>query len=305
MAQAVKSNGGKVLVQVEKLSHVYARPRSVIIPGALVDAIVVCDELPNVQQYNPVLSGDVHVPPAHMDYWLEKLSVSDKLDKRTEDMSADIIGKRAARQLKKGDIVNIGIGMPEKVGQYASEAGVLRDLTLTVEAGGFGGLPASGVSFGATIGSDMVCDIASQFDFYDGGGLDICFMGALEVDMYGNVNAHKLKERYAGIGGFANITGATKNIVFCSTFSAKGLCAKTDDAGVHIESEGSLLKFRREITAISFSAKNAVASGQNVIYVTERCVFRLTKDGLKLMEVYDGIDKQRQIIDMLDFELVQ
>jgi propionate CoA-transferase len=305
MAQTTKSNGGKVLVQVEKLSHVYARPRSVIIPGALVDAIVVCDELPPLQQYNPVLSGDIHVPPAHMDYWLEKLSVLDKLDKRGEDMSADIIGKRAARELKKGDIVNIGIGIPEKVGQYASEAGVLRDLTLTVEAGGFGGLPAPGVSFGATIGSDMVCDVAAQFDFYDGGGLDVCFMGALEVDMLGNVNAHKLSERYAGIGGFANITGATKNIVFCLMFSAKGLCVKTDNTGVHIEKEGSLLKFRREINAISFSAKNAIANGQNVIYVTERCVFKLTPNGLKLMEVYDGVDKQSQIIDMLDFELAQ
>ncbi len=302
MVQAAKANGGKVIVQVEKLSHVYARPRSVIIPGALVDAIVVADELPMIQQYNPVLSGDVHVPPTHMDYWFERLSSEKKRRKASRDMSHEIIGRRAAKELSSGDIVNIGVGIPEGVGKYASQTGKLREITLTVEAGGFGGLPAPGVSFGATIGSDMVCDVSSQFDFYDGGGLDICFMGGFEADMHGNVNAHRLEGMYAGIGGFANITGATKNIVFCMNFTAKGLTAVYKNGQVSIEREGSIKKFKREITSISFSAKNAVANGQNVLYVTERCVFKLTEKGLKLIEVYDGIDAQEQIIKMLDFD---
>ena len=174
---------------------------------------------------------------------------------------------------------------------------------MTVEAGGFGGLPAPGSSFGATVGSDMVCDMATQFDFYDGGGLDICFMGAAEVDSHGNVNAHSLGEVYSGIGGFANITAATPVIVFCFTFTTKGLEVAASEGNVEIRKEGSIRKIKKDVSAISFSAKNALANGQKVLYVTERCVFELTEQGLRLKEVYPGIDEQTQIRELLDFEL--
>lgn len=305
LAQAVRANGGKVIVQVEKVSNTYTRPRNVIIPGALVDAVVVCDEVSERYRTSPILSGDIHVHPRHMDYWMSKLRAPDKLSKSTASKAADIIGERAAHELRKGDIINIGIGIPEKVGSYASRMGILQDLTMTVEAGGFGGLPAPGASFGATVGSDMVCDMATQFDFYDGGGLDICFMGAVEVDAMGNVNSHCLGDTYSGIGGFANITGVTRRIVFCCTFTTKGLDVSNENGSVSINHEGSICKFRKEIAAISFSAKNAIANGQKVLYVTERCVFELTPNGLRLCEVYNGIDEQRQIRDLLDFELQQ
>jgi propionate CoA-transferase len=299
LAQAAKANGGKVIVQVERVSHNFARPRSVIVPGVLVDAVVVCAGKSAIA-YNGALSGDIHVPASHMGYFMSTLEPSKK--SRGQDQSAEIIGERAAEELKAGQVVNIGIGIPEMVGKCAAKNGILKDLIITVESGGIGGLPAPGIAFGATIGADMITDMAAQFDFYDGGGLDICFMGGLEADSHGNVNAHELDQSYPGIGGFADITFATKTIVFCMTFTAKGLVAAKRNGKVEIVSEGSVPKFKREVKAVSFSAKNALAKGQRVLYVTERCVFELATDGLKLKEVYDGIDPAKDIYPMLEFE---
>ena len=301
LAQATKANGGIVIVQVEQVSHVFARPRNAIIPGILVDAVVVSEESEQLKGYSGALSGDIHVPATHMDYYMGILNASRKKD--GEDQSVNIIGERCARELKAGQVVNIGVGIPETVGKYASKLGILRDIVATVEAGGIGGLPAPGVAFGATIGADMICDMATQFDFYDGGGLDICFMGGLEVDRHGNVNAHKLDSGFTGIGGFANITHATKTIVFCMSFTTKGLVVTKDNGVVTIKREGSIPKFKSVIKAISFSAKNALKKGQHVLYVTERCVFELGHDGLKLKEVYDGVDPATQIYSLLDYSL--
>ena len=201
------------------------------------------------------------------------------------------------------DIVNIGIGIPETVSRYARKNGMLDNITLTVESGGIGGFPASGKVFGAMIGAASVYDMANQFDLYDNGGLDICFMGALEVDAEGNVNAHRGDGAYAGIGGFANITAKTPTVVFCLTFNAKGLSVSQKKGVVTIEQEGSVPKFVKKVRSVSFSAKRAIANGQKVLYVTERCVFRLTPKGLKLIETYPGVDMQRDILDQLPFEV--
>ncbi len=302
LAQATKANGGKVIVEVEQVSHMFPRPRNVIVPGILVDAVVVNEGEKTHTGYNPTLSGDIHVPASQMDYFMSKLTTSKKKSV-TNDASPDIIGQRAAEELHPGQIVNIGIGIPEMAGQYASKRGILKDITATVEAGGVGGLPAPGVAFGATIGADMITDMNIQFDFYDGGGLDICFMGGLEADRFGNVNAHQPVSGYVGIGGFANITNATKTIVFCMTFRTKGLETRVKDGRVEIVKEGTIQKFKSDISAVSFSAKNALRKGQRVLYVTERCVFALTPTGLKLQEVYDGIDPQKDIFPYLDFTL--
>lgn len=301
VAQATKAGGGKVIVQVDRVTHVFSRPRNVIVPGVLVDAVVVA-EPEEESVLSQTLSGDIHVPSTHMDYWMNQLDAQRQAH-GGEDASAKIIGRRGAKELYPGHLVNIGIGIPEQVGKSASEMGVLKDITLTVESGGMGGLPAPGKAFGATIGADMICDIASQFDFYDGGGLDVCFMGGLEVDVRGNVNVHRLGNHYVGVGGFANITSAAKTVVFCLTFRAKGLVAKQMPEGVQILSEGSIQKFKRRIQSVSFSAEHALRRGQRVLYVTERCVFELTSGGLRLKEVYPGIDAQTQIINLLDFEL--
>jgi propionate CoA-transferase len=304
-AQAAKHNGGTVIVEVERVSHEFSRPRNVIVPGLLVDAVVVRENESEEREYNPTLSGDIHVPSTHMDYYINKLAAKNARTGSGDipgDDTADIIGERAASELHPGNIVNLGIGIPETVGKYASKLGLLKDLIITVEAGGVGGLPAAGLAFGATIGADMICDMATQFDYYDGGGLDVCFLGGLEADMHGNVNAHKLPGYYSGIGGFANITHSTKTIVFCMGFTAKGIEITKENGKVCVKKEGTVKKFRREISAISFSGKNAIKRGQKVLYITERCVFELTEKGLTLREVYPGIDEKSQIRDMLDFE---
>jgi len=293
LAQATKANGGIVMVEVSRVSHVFERPRNVIVPGILVDIVIVRDQ-PDEEVGLSAMSGDIHVPTSQMDYWMRRIGAGGSAF-REENPAHLMIGRRAARELRPGQVVNIGVGIPEVVGRCATEAGILRDLVLTVESGGVGGLPAPGKAFGASIGADCVTDMAQQFDFYDGGGLDICFMGGLEVDRFGNVNAHVLPERFVGIGGFGNITSATKTVVFCLTFTTGGLLTKMEDGALKIIKEGGAVKFREKIRSVSFSAKNALEKGLNVLYVTERCVFRLTENGLLLDEVYPGINAETQI----------
>ena len=247
-------------------------------------------------------SGSFEIPYEEWHIW------SEKIDQASEKMLKDntigkIIGRRAAKELRVDDIVNIGIGIPEMVSRYARKSGMLDMVTLTVESGGIGGFPVSGEAFGAMIGAASVYDMANQFDLYDNGGLDICFMGALEVDQYGNINAHRGPGAFAGIGGFANITAKTPTVVFCMSFNAKGLAVSQKSGEITIEKEGSVPKFVEHVNSISFSSKRAIENGQKVLYVTERCVFRLTPKGLKLIEVYPGIDAKRDILDQLPFEV--
>ena len=234
--------------------------------------------------------------------WAEMLSGRTKT-KNVVNTSAEIIGRRAALELKPDDIVNIGVGIPETVSKYARENGILDKITLTVESGGVGGFPASGKVFGAVIGADSIYDMANQFDLYNNGGLDICFMGGIEVDRFGNVNAHKGPGAFAGVGGFANITAKTATVVFCLTFDTKGLAVEDNDGIVTIKNEGSIPKFVNDVRSISFSGKRALANRQRVIYVTERCVFELTEKGLKLIEVYPGIDLEHDILNKLPFKV--
>ncbi|MBR3042466.1 MAG: propionate CoA-transferase [Eubacterium sp.] len=301
ICQAAKANGGKVIVQVDKLVRKPSRPRNAIIPGCLVDAIVVVEQEPLGSGYE-ALTGSFEIPSGQWDMWVE---IIDRMtaSKRKNNAIADIIGRRASQELHEDDIVNIGIGIPESVSRYAKESGMLNKITLTVESGGVGGFPASGPVFGAMIGAASVYDMANQFDLYDNGGLDICFMGALEVDKHGNVNSHRCAGTYSGIGGFANITAKTPVVVFCLAFTAKGLFVEEENGKIKIVQEGAVPKFVDKVSSISFSAKRALANGQKVLYVTERCVFELTPDGIKLVEVYPGVDKEADIISQLPFSV--
>ena len=301
ICQAVKANRGKVIVQVDRLVDTPSRPRNAIIPGCLVDAIVVVEPETRNEAYT-ALTGSFEIPYEEWNTWSERLdSVSVKQSKN--NTVANIIGKRASKELRVDDIVNIGIGIPEMVSRFARKSGMLDMVTLTVESGGIGGFPVSGEAFGAMIGAASVYDMANQFDLYDNGGLDVCFMGALEVDKEGNVNAHRGPGAFAGIGGFANITSKTPTVVFCFSFNAKGLEVSQTKGIVTVEKEGTIPKFVDQVKSISFSARRAIANGQKVLYVTERCVFRLTPKGLKLIEVYPGIDVQKDILDLLPFEV--
>lgn len=301
ICQAVKANHGKVIVQVDRLVNTPARPRNAIIPGCLVDAIVVAEPEERNEAYT-ALTGSFEIPYEDWNMWNEKIdTVSSKTSKN--NAVGNIIGRRAAMELRLDDIVNIGIGIPEMVSRHARKNGMLDMVTLTVESGGIGGFPVSGEAFGAMIGAASVYDMANQFDLYDNGGLDVCFMGALEVDGQGNVNAHRGPGAFAGIGGFANITAKTPTVVFCLTFNTKGLEVSQKKGVVTIEKEGTISKFVEEVKSISFSAKRAIANGQKVLYVTERCVFRLTPKGLKLIEVYPGVDAEKDILSHLPFEV--
>lgn len=304
IAQLTRRNGGRVIVQVDRVRSDFSRPRDIILPAVLVDVVVVCEPERDNEAFG-TLSGDIHVPASHMQYWYHRLEKENaKNGKVRAGCEADIIGRRAAMELKRGDIINIGVGIPEKVSKYAAAAGILQDLTLSVESGGTGGLPAGGLEFGAMIGADAICDMSMQFDFYDGGGLDVCFMGALEMDRFGNVNAHRGADQASGIGGFGNITAATKKVVFCFTFNTKGLHVAEEDGEVHIRQEGAIPKIVDKVRSISFSGPRAVQNGQQVLYVTERCVFALRPEGLALLEVYPGIDKRRDILERLPFPVL-
>ena len=301
ICQATKANKGIVIVQVDRIVDMPSRPRYTIIPGCLVAAIVVAEPEPRDEAMS-ALTGSFEIRSEEWRGWTDKLEAAGS-GSRQRSLASQIIGKRASRELRKEDIVNIGIGIPETISHYAEESGMLEHITLTVESGGIGGFPASGKVFGAMIGAASVYDMANQFDLYNNGGLDICFMGALEVDRHGNVNAHRGPGAYAGIGGFANITAKTPTVVFCLTFNTKGLKVSKNGDAVTIEQNGSVPKFVSDVRSVSFSARKAIDNGQKILYVTERCVFILTARGLKLLEVYPGVDIQRDILDLLPFEI--
>ncbi len=299
ICQAVKANHGKVIVQVDRLVTTPARPRNTIIPGCLVDVIVVTEPEERPVAYR-ALTGSFEVPYEEWRAWFEMIEEHSQV-RRESNPAYDIIGRRASKELRPDDIVNIGIGIPETISKYARRSGILSQITMTVESGGIGGFPASGAVFGAMIGATSVYDMANQFDLYDNGGLDICFMGAFEVDREGNVNAHQGPGNFSGIGGFANITARTPNVVFCLTFNTKGLSATRKKDVVTIHENGRIPKFVEKVRSVSFSAKRAVRGGQRVLYITERCVFMLCEAGLRLIEVYPGVDLQRDVLDLLPF----
>lgn len=301
ICQAVKANGGIVIVQVDRLVDMPSRPRNAIIPGCLVDAIVVVEPGWREEAFE-ALTGDFEIPFEEWHDWTEKIDALTATD-RKDTLASRIIGRRAAKELRIDDIVNIGIGIPETISRYAKKNGLLDHITLTVESGGVGGFPASGAVFGAMIGAASVYDMSNQFDLYDNGGLDICFMGALEVDRHGNVNAHRGPGAYAGIGGFANITAKTPTVVFCFTFNTKGLVVSRKGGVITIEENGTIPKFVEEVRSVSFSAKRALQNRQRVLYITERCVMSLSKNGLKLLEVYPGIDVEKDICALLPFPI--
>ncbi|MGN0666057.1 MAG: CoA-transferase [Huintestinicola sp.] len=301
ICQAVKANHGKVIVQVDRIVSTPSRPRNTIIPGCLVDAIVMAEPQPRHAAYES-LTGSFEIPYAQWQDWNEMLAER-TATKSVYNPAGNIIGRRASKELKPDDIVNIGIGLPENVSRYARESGMLDKITLTVESGGVGGFPASGTVFGAMIGAASMNDMANQFDLYDNGGLDICFMGGLEVDRHGNVNSHRGPGAFSGIGGFANITAKTHTVVFCLTFNTKGLEVEEEGEGVRIIQNGSIPKFVNDIHSISFSAKRALENKQRVLYVTERCVFELCTTGLRLAELYPGVDLHKDVLDLLPFEI--
>lgn len=293
IAIATRNSGGLVIAQVERIAeHGSLDPRTVKVPGILVDCVVVAKPENHFQtfasQYNAAFSGEVRIP---LDV-IEPMP----LDERK------IIARRAAFELLPNAIINLGIGMPEGVAAVANEEKLLKYITLTAEPGLIGGILASGLNFGSGINMDAIIDMNQQFDFYDGGGLDLACVGLAECDPTGSINVSRFGTKLAGAGGFINITQNSRIVIFVGTFKAGGLKIAIQDGKINILQEGKKSKFVRKVEQITFNGQAAAKAGQYVLYVTERCVFKLGVEGLELIEVAPGIDIERDILPHMEFK---
>jgi propionate CoA-transferase len=294
-AQAVHNSGGIVIVQVLKVVAAGSLPAHEIrIPGIFVDYLVVANEDEHWQTYgekfNPLFTGSVQAastdngPVAPLDI-------------------RKIIARRAYLETLKYEhpVINLGIGMPECVSLVArEEVNGQANFTLTVESGAIGGYPAGGLSFGASVSPRAILEQPSQFDFYDGGGINMAFLGFGEIDQYGNVNVSRLGNKLNGVGGFVNISQSSKRVIFCGAFTAGGLNILCNEGKIKVINEGRVKKFVKKVRQINFNAKHYGSSKENVTYITERGVFELSNGQLVLTEVAPGIDIERDILNQAD-----
>jgi len=292
IAMAARNSGGIVIAQVERVAQSGSlNPRAVKVPGVMVDCVVVARPENHWQTfatpYNPAYSAEIRAREGSLP--------------AMPHGPRKIIARRAALELTPNSVVNLGIGMPEGVAAVANEEKIADLITLTAEPGVIGGIPASGMDFGAATNTQAVIDQPYQFDFYDGGGLDVAFLGLAQADRSGSLNVSKFGPRLAGAGGFINISQNAKKVVFTGTFVAGALEIECRGGSLRIVRDGDVRKFVAKVEHVTFSGDVARRSGKPVLYVTERCVFRLTADGIELAEIAPGVDLDRDILAKMAF----
>ncbi len=292
-AMAAHNNGGVVIAQVERIVEQGSlKPKDVKVPGILVDCVVLAETPEHHRMnysihYDPALSGEVRVPVEAM----AKMQLNER----------KIIARRAAFELPPNGVINLGVGAPDGVAAVANEEKVTPHIVMTTEAGAVGGVLAGGSSFGSSANAHAIIDQNQMFDFYHGGGLDLTCLGMAECDSSGNVNTSRFGGRLNGCGGFIDISQNSRAVVFAGTFTAGGLKVEVKDGKLKILEEGRSKKFVKRVEQITFSGTYAAMRSQPVIYVTERCVFQLTLQGLELIEIAPGIDIGHDILPHMDF----
>ncbi|MFM0227897.1 acyl CoA:acetate/3-ketoacid CoA transferase [Paraburkholderia dipogonis] len=292
VAMAARNSNGLVIAQVERIaSSGSLDARRVVVPGTLVDCVVVAPPATHRQtyatDYNPAYSGEIRVA-------VDTIPALELNERK-------LIARRCAFELPLGGVINLGIGMPEAVAAVAAEERILDHLTLTAESGVVGGMLQGGLDFGAGINTQALLHQNQQIDFYDGGGLDLACLGMAQIDRAGNVNVSRFGSHLAGAGGFINISQNARRLVFAGTFTADGDATCAEGGQLRIVAEGRTSKFVESVEQITFNGPLGAAKGQSVLYVTERCVFKLEREGLQLIEVAPGIDIERDVLSHMAF----
>jgi propionate CoA-transferase len=293
LAQAAKNSGGIVIAQAEYIAKAGTiHPKKVVVPGVLVDHVVVATDTANQWQtegvyFNPGFTGDVTVPLSSIP--------PIPLDERK------IIARRAAMELQQNSIVNLGVGVPTHIADIAAEEGCAEMVTLTTEHGAIGGVPAPLPHFGHSYNPEAIIRNDDMMAFYDGGGIDTTFLGLAQADQHGNVNVSKFNGRTMGPGGFINITRGAKKLVFAGSFTAGGLKIAVEDEKLVIAKEGKNRKFVEHVEQVTFSGMYAAKAKQPVLYITERAVFSLEEGEMTLIEVAPGVNLERDILAHMSF----
>ena len=296
VAAAVHNSGGIVIAQVDRVVKQGSIPaKEVLIHGFMVDYLVEGRPEYSMQSFEtdafrPEIAGLASIPAVGFD----PLPMGPR----------KICCRRAAMELRPNSLINLGIGMPGGIGSVAEEEGLTDLFTLSLECGPLGGIPLGGIDFGAAINPEAMYRMADILQLYDGGALDMAVLGFAEVDRLGNVNAHSFNNRMVGAGGFIDITQNVKKLCFIGTFTAGKQTVKMKGDGLSIHTQGPQKKFLHQVEAITFSGREAVRKGQEVLYITERAVFRLEQEGLTLVEIAHGVDLQRDILDQMEFKPV-
>ncbi|WP_238418662.1 acyl CoA:acetate/3-ketoacid CoA transferase [Gordonia sp. 'Campus'] len=296
LAYAAHNNGGVVIAQVKYLAEGGSlSPQAVRVPGILVDAIVVTPhQLQTTQtQYDPAISGEMRRPLSTLD------PVPFSLEK--------IMARRAAAELRSGEIANIGFGVSALVPHVLVEEGLPKAVSWVIEQGAVGGVPLLDFVFGVSQNPDAIMQSADQFTLLQGGGFEHSLLSFLEIDRHGNVNVHSLPKRRhvtAGLGGFVDITTGAPSIVFVGSFTAGRRDIEMRDGGLHIRTDGPHTKFVTEVDSPTFSGRRAIEKGQRVLYVTERAVLELRPEGLTVVEIAPGVDLDRDVLARSEFELL-